>query len=305
MSYSSRAKTELCEAKLRCKACSCALLYGMLLFNRNFTANGISLFTESRATAALFMKELVEQTGVIVTMTQPSLRERNQRPLYSVVVEDEGEAASVCRAFFLDDASDLSIRQELLANDCCRIAFLRGVWLVCGTMSNPEKEYHFEFSVSGEERREELLFLLEEMGMDFRVAARGKGYVLYIKESEQLEDTLARLGAVRLSLDLMNLKMEKDLRNQVNRVTNCETANLSKTINAALLQIEKITALKETSGFKSLPPQLREAAELRLAHPDASLRELCELSDGKLSRSGLNHRLKKLCELADQLAETK
>ena len=299
MSYSSQAKAELCGAKLRCPSCRKALLYGMLLFDRSLAAGQITLTTESRETAALFSRELAEQAGVIVTMAHPSLRDRGKRPLYLVSVEDEAESRAVYRSFFPTEEERNHITERYFQKECCKTAFLRGAWLACGTMSNPQREYHFEFSVSGESLKEELLLFLEGFELDFHWAARGKGFVVYVKDGEQLEDVLARLGAVRSSMQLMNLRMEKGLRNQVNRQTNCETANISKTINAALSQIEKITCLQQTVGLETLPPPLREAAQLRLQYPDASLRELAGLSNGKLSRSGLNHRLQKLCELAD------
>ena len=137
--------------------------------------------------------------------------------------------------------------------------------------------------------------------MEFKKTMRNKNFILYIKESNQIEDMLTYLGAVKSSIGLMNLKIEKELRNQVNRVTNCETANIGKTVNASMEQIEKITMIREKVGFEALPVELQDVAIMRLMNPEASLRELCLLCGNTISRSGINHRLKKIMEFSDNL----
>lgn len=300
-SFSQRVKNELCTAKLPCKGCEQALLYGMLLFSRSMPEHGVSFNTENRASAELFTRAVIDLTGSIVTVTEPDLRNRTTRPIYSVTLEDDRDAAKIASLFFLTERENRWIHPELFRKGCCEIAFLRGAYLACGTMINPEKEYHLEFDVGEESLCLELQELLERYGLEFRHTLRVRRHVLYIKESEQLEDTLARLGAVRASMELMNLKMEKELRNQVNRVTNCETANIGKTVSASMEQIRKIRRIQEKMGFDALPPPLKDAAILRIENPELSLRELCELGGDQLTRSGLNHRLQKLCEIADKL----
>lgn len=306
--FSQQVKTELCAAKFGCRDCEEALLYGMLLFTRGIAPDAILFNTENRAAAHLFTRACVDLFQAIVTVTEPDFRQRTSRPIYSVSVADPDAAAGIVRHFFPDGdpAAERGIDTELFQSECCLLSFLRGAYLACGTMISPEKEYHLEFSVFDANLCEELSHLLEECELHFRQTTRsknssGRTHVLYVKESEQIEDTLARLGAVRASMELMNLKIEKELRNQANRVTNCETANIGKTVNAAMGQIRKIERVRSEIGFDQLPTALRETAELRLSHPELSLRELCELSDPPLSRSGLNHRLQRLCEMADQL----
>lgn len=308
MSFSQQVKDEicsLCASKFHCENCARAFLYGMLLFGRGVSREGFMLNTESKPTADLFARQILEHTGAIVTILHPDLRERTKRPLFSVLVEDQNDIRRIYAEFFLPDNPDkLWIDEKFLQRDCCQVSFLRGAYLACGAMTNPRREYHLEFSVASAELCAEMAEFLEGMELEFHQSMRGRWPILYVKESEQIEDILARMGALKSSFELMNFKIEKDLRNQVNRVTNCETANIGKTVNAAMEQIRRINLLRESSAFETLPPPLKEAAQLRLDNPDASLRELCDLAGGKISRSGLNHRLKKLCDLADELGET-
>lgn len=306
-SFSQRVKSELCEVRFGCRHCEEALLYGMLLCSRNVSADGILFNTESRPAARLFTRACVDCFGAIVTITEPDFRQKSSRPIYSVSLEDREDRLRLLSRYFPGGVPD---RREpdgrFFAGACCELAFLRGAYLACGTMSNPEREYHLEYNVLEQPLSEALWRLLSGCGMEFRQTVRLKNsgqrsYVLYVKESEQMEDILARLGAVRASMELMNLKIEKELRNQANRVTNCETANIGKTVDAAMEQIRKIELVRDRIGFDRLPPALREAALLRLSHPELSLRELCALSDPPLTRSGLNHRLQRLCGMADQL----
>lgn len=209
-----------------------------------------------------------------------------------------------------------------LVKRCCKIAYLRNAYLTFGTIINPIKEYHLEFHLPSKELSDDILSVLESVGLQFKTAARGKAFILYIKGSQQIEDTLTCFGAVKASMELMNIKIEKELRNNVNRKTNCETANIDKTINAAFYQIQQIEHIIRVKGLDYLPIDLKQIAVLRLENPDASLSELCQIfgenhikticingkdiTDGNnkvaaISRSGINHRLKKICLIADEL----
>jgi DNA-binding protein WhiA len=300
MSYSQQIKQELCTVKLHCKSCAKALLYGMLLFAKETGSPAVLLQTENKAAADLFTYELSAQTGAIVTILYPDLRERTKRPLYAVKVEDTDEVKRIFQLFFKSRRDRTDIDPAFLQRECCRAAFLRGVFLSCGTISDPQKEYHMEFVLPNPEIGGKLSAFLGEYALDFRQTTRKERDILYVKESNQIEDLLARMGAVKASFELMNLKIEKELRNNANRATNCETANIDKQVRAALLQLRSIESLQKNPGLAALPAGLREAAELRMAHPDASLNELVEYAGGSVSRSGLNHRLKRLCELAEE-----
>lgn len=299
MTYSQQVKTEICNVKFVCKNCQRAFIYAMLLFSKTVSNELIILHTESKAVADNFANGIASLTDTIVTIHSPNIRERAKRPMYVVTIENKQDVLKIVKSFGLSDKDDINF--SFVNSNCCKLSFLRGAYLTCGAMISPEKEYHLEFSLMNENLSFQLMDMLYEYELDFKLAARNKGYILYIKESQQLEDTLTCLGAGKASMELMNLKIEKELRNKVNRVTNCETANIGKTVNAAMGQIEKIEKIKNIKGLDFLTAELREVATLRIENPDSSLSELCSISQSKISRSGLNHRLKRLCNIADGL----
>ncbi|MFZ2539103.1 MAG: DNA-binding protein WhiA [Oscillospiraceae bacterium] len=303
MTFSQEIKNEICNAKLSCKSCQRAMIYGMLMCCRGIKEDSITLNIENKGVVDFFTASLIDLTGTIVTVKSPNIRNRTKRPLYTISIDDKNDVDKIISYFFNSIEYKHTINETYIEKTCCKIAFLRGVYLICGTMINPQNEYHFEFSLSSERICNQILEILTSIGIEFKKTFRNKNFVLYIKESNQIEDMLTYLGAMKSSINLMNLKIEKELRNQVNRVTNCETANIGKTVNASMGQIEKITMIKETIGFDALPIQLQDIAIMRLMNPEASLRELCLLSGNTISRSGLNHRLKKIIEIADNLED--
>ena len=300
MTYSQKVKNELCEVKMHCDNCLKAMLYGILLFSKGISKNNVQITTENKSTADFIADSLAVEAGVIVTIDTNLYADK--RSIYTVSVDYKNDIDKI----IYDVLDDTIIKKEhinanFLQNECCKQAFLRGSFLAGGVVVDPETEYHFEFSVPTEELSLDLLNFLEEKKLYYKTVKREKHFVNYTKESNTIEDTLTYLGAFKASLDLMNLKIEKEIRNNANRITNCETANIDKTVSAALKQIKKIKKIKDTIGFDALSPQLKEAAILRFENPDLSLRELTEIYDGKISRSGLNHRLQKLCEISDNI----
>ena len=184
---------------------------------------------------------------------------------------------------------------------CCKRAFLRGAFLGIGSMSNPEKGYHLEFVCSDTGQAEQLVETLLVYEIKARVVARKKYQVVYIKESEEISTLLNVIGAHISLMNLENLRILKDMRNAINRKVNCEAANITKTVNAATKQIEDIQYIKEHYGFDNLAQNLRQIAEIRLEYPDATLKELGQYLTPNVGKSGVNHRLRKLSELAGQL----
>ena len=189
----------------------------------------------------------------------------------------------------------------LLQRDCCRRAFLRGAFLAGGYVSDPGSSYHFEIVAAGEARAEELRQILESFGLPARVTKRKGRELVYLKESEAISDALSLMGAMTSRLEWENAKIYRSLQGQVNRQVNCETANLAKTAQAAGEQLDAIRKIEEKAGLSILPPHLKEIALLRFAHPEASLTELGALLDPPVGRSGVNHRLRKLKEIAEEL----
>ena len=191
----------------------------------------------------------------------------------------------------------------LIQQNCCKRAFIRGAFLACGSMSNPGKSYHFEIVCATEEKAKQLQSIISTFHLEARIVARKKYFVVYIKEGSQIVDILNVMEAPLALMELENIRILKEMRGSVNRQVNCETANINKTVSAALKQMEDITRIKETIGFDSLPENLQEIARARLERPEATLKELGESLNPPVGKSGVNHRLRKLSTLAETLME--
>ncbi|WP_059103399.1 DNA-binding protein WhiA [Shouchella shacheensis] len=196
-----------------------------------------------------------------------------------------------------------SISKEITQKSCCKRAYLRGAFLAGGSINHPEtSSYHLEIFSLYEEHNASLCELTNEYGLSAKTLERKKGFITYMKESEKITEFLNIIGAHQALLYFEDVRIMKDMRNSVNRLVNCETANLNKTVGAALRQVENIRFVDRTLGLQHLPPKLREIAELRVKHQDVTLKELGEMMEGgKVSKSGINHRLRKIDELADKL----
>lgn len=304
MSFSSDVKKELASIRPESACCLAAQAYGMLECGHSFSGAGISLQTESREVAAAYAGVLQTVCGV-----DPMQREQGeeadpsrQRIYHTVSVEGEAARRQVLHRFG-HEAGALSVRLNRANLECeaCAHAYLRGAFLSCGAVTDPNADYHMEFSLPYYNLSRDLLALLREVGLGAKAVQRKGSHVLYIKESEQIEDCLTLMGATGASLELMNVKIMKDIRNKANRITNCESANIDKTVAAAAVQLEAVKRIERTCGLGALPEELREVAELRLENPELSLRELGELLAVPLSRSGINHRLKRIVAFADKL----
>jgi len=204
----------------------------------------------------------------------------------------------VSEGFIFTDGID----QQIIANNCCKRAYLRGAFMAGGSVNNPEgSSYHLEIASMYEEHCQALVDLANEFGLNARCIERKKGFIFYIKEGEKIIDLLSMIGAHQALFKFEDVRIMRDMRNSVNRIVNCETANLNKTIGAAVRQIDNIKLLQKEVGLESLPDKLREVAEVRLAHPDINLKEVGELLKGSVSKSGVNHRLRKIDELAEKI----
>lgn len=194
------------------------------------------------------------------------------------------------------------IRASLRKKHCCRRAYLRGAWLAGGSVTRPESAYHLEMMTPDPVFAEDLVLMLQGMNLAARVYQRRQVPVVYLKEAESVIELLSALGASQTLLHLQDVRVMKEMRGVVNRLVNCDTANLDKTVRAGLRQAEGIRLIEQRIGLERLPPALAEAAQLRLEYPEASLGELTGLLGGRVSRSGVNHRLRRLEMLAEQLA---
>lgn len=295
MTYSQLVKEELSKARLSCETCSRALAEAMLLFGSPLPE---LYYNDREETVELLAEMIVSCTGVVATAEKNRLAGKRHAG-FRLVIEDTEDANTFYKEF-----------QEVLAHrftgygfhkSCCKSAFLRGAFLTCGVLVNPEKEYHFEFKLEEEQLADELFSFLQAMGSPFKQTLRKEHFIVYLKGSEPIEDMLTLMGAPKAAMELMQVKLLKDLRNKVNRQTNCETANLDKTVKASVKQVDDIEWILQSRGELGIPEDLREVANIRLENPDASLAELAGLLPFGLSRSGLNHRLKRLSKIAEEL----
>ena len=223
------------------------------------------------------------------------------------ILSDDRTEDKVIQALHLGKREDGSILLQtpvnslLIKNSCCARAFLRGAFLSIGSMSDPEKSYHLEFVCSIREQAGQLKDIIREFQIDAKSVRRKKYEVVYLKEGSGIVDLLNVMGAHVSLMNLENLRIVKEMRNSVNRRVNCETANISKTVTAASKQIEDILLIRDKYGFDNLPDNLRQMAEVRLEYPDAALKELGGYLDPAVGKSGVNHRLRKLSEIADRI----
>lgn len=297
MSFSSEAKAELCQQRPDKKCCALAESYGVLLYCNTFSAQEIRIITASPEFAARL----------------PRLFQRAFSVKFDRLPEDDGGRGKLVFQITDPEKLDRIINQlgydprqtlvlhvnfALLEDECCRTAFLRGAFLAGGSVTDPEKRYHLELTGSHAQASREMSALLTEMGFLPRSVRRGGATVIYFKQSEHIEDLLTTIGAPASAMDVMTAKVDKSIRNGANRAMNCDMANVNKTLDAAEEQLTAIERLRGGSAWESLPEKLRQTAELRLAYPELSLAQLAERCDPPVTKSCMNHRMRKLLEKA-------
>ena len=293
MTFAHQVKNEVCHNKALINHHSRSLLYGMLLFGRHFDEDSIQISTEHKAVARLCARLIFSHIPMAASVTTQEYRGNFEKRTYVVTVDDENDRRTVLDFFTQKDVNDLLHDAKTMH------AFLAGATLVAGNISDPQKDYHFEIICPDEAISKELMALLEMTGIHARCMVRRDAPVVYIKDSQTIENLLTMFGAHKSVMDMMNVKIYKDMRNQVNRVTNCETSNIMKSAGASAVQLKDIRYLEEKGRLEGLPVTLRETAEARREHPDATLRELAEIMG--VSRSGINHRLKKISDIAQEV----
>lgn len=296
MSFSSDTKAELCREPLNRKCCAQAEAYGVLLFCNSFTTREVRIITESADFAArlpqLFQKAFRLDFD---SMTAGAGGKR----IFQIT---DDWKISVIGDVFGDDGERLAhhINFAVLEEEHCRTAFFRGVFLAGGSVTDPQKRYHLELVTSHYNVSRELTALLLEARFFPKETTRKSNYLTYFKQSEYIEDFLTAIGAPVSAMELMNAKLEKNLRGSVNRRVNCDAANLDKAVDAAQEQIEAIYRLEERGLLQNLPDKLKETVDLRVANPELTLSQLAELCNPPVTKSCLNHRLRKIMELSKQ-----
>lgn len=296
MSFSGDTKTELCRAPLQRSCCARAEAHGILLFCNTFQKNLIRIVTESRAFARRLPKLFHKAFGLSFDRL-PEDSEGTGKLVFEITDSAKLETIVNVSGFSMEQNLSLHINFGLLEEDCCRTAFLRGVFLAGGSVTDPAKRYHMEFVTSHYKVSRELEALLMDMGFQSRATTRSGNFITYFKQSEHIEDLLTLLGAPVAAIDIMSAKVEKNLRNEMNRRVNCDTANVGKAVDAAQEQLAAIRRLREEERLEQLPQKLQETALMREKHPEMTLVQLAETFEPPLTKSCLNHRLRKLVEL--------
>lgn len=314
MSFSSKVKEELSRQLSPARHCQIAeiaailSLCGRIQISEN-NRYRVKIHTENEAVARKYFTLLKKTYNINTDISIRHSSSLNKNRSYVLSVNDDETARKIlmtCRLMkpFGVIEEDFSISDSLIIQrECCKRAFIRGAFLAAGSVSDPVKTYHFEIVCLSEAKAKQLQMIMETFNINARVIKRRKYFVVYVKDSSQVVDLLNIMGAYNALMDMENVRIVKDMRNNVNRKVNCETANINKTVSAAVKQIEDIRFIQMSSAFDELPESLQEMAELRVRYPEATLAELGQLLDTPVGKSGVNHRLKKISLFADELRE--
>ncbi len=293
MSFSTDVKTELCRVPMQRPCCTRAEVYGAMLHAFAFSHREIRLHTENAAVARRLQALLQRAFSIDCAPVRAGRK-------LQFIVRRQDQLARIFDALGYDLKSNVTyhLNRNVLENDCCIPAFLRGAFLMAGTVAGPDKKSHLELKTARQSLAGEETSLLLDLELSPKLARRAGASVLYFKDGVSVEDFLTRVGAPQSALRLMEAKVEKNIRNTINRQVNCETANLVKAADASARQIAAIRKAMEKHGENAFPENLRETVRLRLEYPTDSLAELAARFDPPISKPGLSHRLKKIIEIA-------
>ena len=311
MSFSGMVKEELSRQISMARHCRIAEISALLSACGRMTQDGRLRFqTENDAVVRKYFTLLQKTFNIETEIAIRESRQMKKGNVYYVEIVAPEEIQTVLQGTKLsvneDDGNTLYSDNGLITQqNCCKRAFIRGAFLASGSISDPEKGYHFEIVCPDVRKAEQLQTIIRSFSVDAKIVVRKKSYVVYVKEGAQIVDMLAVMEANVALMDLENIRILKEMRNSVNRKVNCEAANINKTVNAAVRQVEDIQLISRTVGFESLSDGLAQIARLRLKYPDATLKELGMMLNPQVGKSGVNHRLRKLSEIADELRENK
>lgn len=299
LSFSAAAKAEICRLQPAKHCCALAQCFGILLFCNSFSADSIRIITESREFAytlpRLFKKAFNLDFDSFPSMASPG------KLIFQITDPEKIQTIMEQYGFHPNETLALHVNMPIVEEECCKASFLRGAYLAGGSVTDPEKGYHLELATTHQSvAAESFLLLSEALGFDPKKAKRGGGQVLYFKQSDQISDCLTFLGAPVAAMGIMEAKLEKELNNKINRRCNCDDANISKVVEAAQEQLGAIRTLRLRGVVQQLPGKLQQAILAREENPEASLSELAAMMEPPISKPAMNHRLKKLLELAKE-----
>jgi len=295
-SYSYKTKIEICRQDSAKECCAIAECYGMLLFGNTFSMREIRIVTGN----ATLGKRIVSVFMLAFNTSFDIMPDEDEagKQVYSITDSVKIDRIFDVYGFSKEKMIAHNVNLGVLEDDCCRTSFVRGAFLTGGAVTDPEKSYHLELVTAHYNVSRQTYSLLLDLSFSPKETSRGGNYIIYFKQSSAIEDFLTLIGAPIHAMQLMSAKIEKDMRNTVNRKVNCDTANVSKTVDAAAMQINAIEKIKKFGAFETLPERLRQAAELRLENPEFSMKELAETSTPPVTKSCMNHRMRKLTQIS-------
>ena len=293
MSFSGKIKEELAQHYAKARHCNLAELSALVHMSGSFEKDGygrciLKLHTENDGVARKCFTLLGKTFNI---STDIAIRRNTAKGSCSYYIRAKGEEL-------------LAVENVIVQAVCCKRAYIRGAFIASGSMSDPDKSYHFEIVCGTLKQAEYLRNMINSFEMDAKIVKRKKSYVVYLKEGSQIVDILNIMEAHVALLELENVRIMKEMRNTVNRKVNCETANINKTVSASVRQMEDIIYIRDNIGFDKLPDGLKDVALTRLTYPDATLKELGTLLENPVGKSGVNHRLRKLSEIAEKLRDS-
>lgn len=294
MSFSSDIKEKISVLENDCPYCRRAQLLAMIRYTGRIKENTIILVTENESVARCLIR-LISETYEYKTAFEYKEKSR----LYEIVIDDEAVIEAITGLLILtkDDYT------EITPKICCRDSYVKGAFLGGGSISDPHKSYHMEFDARYEPEADRLCSLLNSVGIGAKITCRKGHFIVYIKEYEAIADVLGMIGDTNAALDVYNISVEKDVRNNINRQMNCENANMDKVADAYMKHLAAIEKIKRTIGLDKLPDTLQEIAQVRIMYPEDSLKQLGERLDNPIGKSGVNHRLNRIVDIAENISE--
>ena len=299
-SFSYKAKAELCRTAVQRLCCARAECYGVLLYCNTFTMQEVRIITENPEFAAR-LPRLFHRAFNVKFDRLPTEEAPGSKLIFQITDPEKLRRIMDTLGYDPRQSLVLHVNFAMLEEDCCRMSFLRGAFLAGGSVTDPEKRYHLELSTSHVQASREVSALLQEMGFLPRSVMRSGSAVIYFKQSEHIEDLLTTLGAPVAATEIMTAKVDKEIRNGANRAMNCDMANVNKTLDAVAAQQEAIEKLEKAGQLEKLPEKIQETARLRMQNPELPLAQLAALFDPPISKSCLNHRIRKIMEEARKL----
>ncbi|MBQ8869377.1 MAG: DNA-binding protein WhiA [Oscillospiraceae bacterium] len=301
MTFSNQVKIEICEAYKMPDSCKASLLYGLLCSARAYSEREIEFLSECNEVAVYFSKLIGRLYRVNVPVLTLFASKEQKRDLFQVKIDDAKICKTICDSF---NCGKFSETIGLLSLDeAITWAYIKGVFLGCGSIADPSAEYHLELSFKNKNYAVFTQNMLTALEFSPKSMIRRESHIVYFKDSTAIEDVLTGIGAIKKSLELMDSKVIKDLRNRINRRNNCETANLKKTINVALNQVDAINYIVSKRGMEFLPDDLQKIALFRLENPEMPLSEMARELNGQFSKSGIDRRLKKIVQISEELKQ--